>query len=163
ATCASKANGTPGTPPTPTTCPPARCGRTSTSCPRTTRSCTSSAAPAGAASRSPSGRTTTATTRSTSAAACTARWGRICPSSPTASPPSSEQSPPTRSGRDQILQQGIADEGEHIDQGVGDHQRQGPAGAPVPLAEHQPHPQIRQARTDALIGVVRPAQQSRDE
>src|SRR5699024_8772284 len=47
--CASKASGAPGARPTPTTCPPARCWRTSTSCPRRTRICSSSAAAAGAA------------------------------------------------------------------------------------------------------------------
>ena len=61
-----------------------------------------------------------------------------------------------------VTQQLVADEGDHVEQGVRDHQRHHPAAAAEPLAEHQTHHGVAEERSEPLVKVVAAAQQRAD-
>src|SRR5690606_21058563 len=61
--------------------------------------------------------------------------------------------------KDARREQGVADERDDVDEGVGDDERHGPPSAPVVLGEDDAHRDVRQPRADALVQVVGPAQQ----
>jgi MFS family permease len=57
-----------------------------------------------------------------------------------------------------LAQQLVPDEGDHVEQGVRDHQRHHPAAATEPFGEHDTHHGIADERPEALIEVVTTAQ-----
>jgi MFS family permease len=52
----------------------------------------------------------------------------------------------------------VTDEGDHVQQGVRDHQRHHPAPATEPFGEQHPHHRVTQERPEPLVQVVAPAQ-----
>jgi MFS family permease len=62
-----------------------------------------------------------------------------------------------------VREQLVADERDQVEQGVGDHERRDPAGAPEPLREDHAHHRVPQEGPEPLVEVVGPAQEGAGE